>query len=237
MIPTTRLTRPGRPITNAVEEAVFIVFGGPYGAADALGVKKPTIYAVLKEGCVRTKSQAERWEAATTAHGCTIPREELIGWAPWRGPERHDRGGPRNGRNRPPKAAPRRLDPEDRPRPHVVPAPAGVETKVAVDSTAAVSDAHQALVVLGIVRPPGVPARLLEAHARLDRPAAPSTRETRCSSHSIPAIVLDAPAPRERVVSPASGAVAATRKRISSCSSHSILPIARGAVAAPRWAA
>lgn len=83
------LTLPGRPITNAVEEAVFLVFGGLQAAAAALSVGTPTIHAALKEGCVRTKANAERWEKATTEHGCTVPREELIGWAAWTGPSRH----------------------------------------------------------------------------------------------------------------------------------------------------
>lgn len=83
------ITLPGRPIANAVEEAVFLVFGGLQAAASALGVGTPTIHATLKEGCVRTKVNAEKWENATTAAGCTVPREELIGWAPWRGVDRH----------------------------------------------------------------------------------------------------------------------------------------------------
>jgi hypothetical protein len=173
------LTLPGRPITNAVEEAVFLVFRGFQGAAAALGVGAPTIHAALKEGCVRTKANAERWEEATTQHGCTIPREELIGWGPWRGPERHpehdptnDDDGPTNGRSRRQKATRRPLASVSRARPRVASAPAkGV---AATDPPAL-----RALVALGIVRPAGVPSRLLEAHAQLDRPAAPSTRETR----------------------------------------------------------
>jgi hypothetical protein len=183
------LTLPGRPITNAVEEAVFLVFGGFQGAAAALGVGAPTIHAALKAGCVRTKANAERWEEATTQHGCTIPREELIGWGPWRGPERHnpttDDDGPTNGRSRRPKAARRPLASVASSHAHVAPAPAQTGTK---GGAATDPPALHALRALGIVRTPGVPARLLEAHAQLERPAetthAPSAPVSRCSVES-----------------------------------------------------
>lgn len=87
-------------IENAVAEAVFLVFGGIPQAAKALGIVAQGVRNTLSEGKVATRANAERWENATAAAGCKIPREELIGWAPWRGPERHDIGASRLGKGR-----------------------------------------------------------------------------------------------------------------------------------------
>lgn len=79
-------------IDNAVAEAVFLVFGGLREAAVALEMSVQGVRNTLVEGQVRTGKNALRWEEATEKAGCKIPREELIGWAEWRGPERHDIG-------------------------------------------------------------------------------------------------------------------------------------------------
>ena len=76
-------------IDNAVAEAVFLVFGGLREAAVALDISVQGVRNTLTEGQVRTGKNALRWEEATERAGCKIPREELIGWHAWRGPERH----------------------------------------------------------------------------------------------------------------------------------------------------
>lgn len=85
-------------IDNAVAEAVFLVFGGLREAAVALEMSVQGVRNTLVEGQVRTGKNATRWEEATEKAGCKIPREELIGWLPWRGPERHDLGDRRLGK-------------------------------------------------------------------------------------------------------------------------------------------
>lgn len=92
-------------IENAVAEAVHLVFGGVAQAAKALGIVPQGVRNTLAEGRVATRANAERWEEATAKAGCKIPREELIGWATWRGSERHGEGGKAR---RPKGSSPRR---------------------------------------------------------------------------------------------------------------------------------
>lgn len=86
----TRIEIPRQPIVieNAVSEAVFLVFGGVSEAAEALGVVTASIYKVLAQRAVMTRSKAEEWEEKTAEHGCRIPAVELIGMAPWTGASR-----------------------------------------------------------------------------------------------------------------------------------------------------
>ncbi len=90
-------------IGNAVAEAVFLVFGGIPQAAKALGIVPQGVRNTLTEGRVSTRANAERWEQATEAAGCKVPKEELIGWATWKGTERHGDGD----RKRPKGSSPR----------------------------------------------------------------------------------------------------------------------------------
>lgn len=78
-----------RIITNAVEEAVYVVLGGPTKASLAVRVSNQAIHNVLTQRIVRTAEMALAFEDATAAAGCRIPLRELAGKIEWEGPARH----------------------------------------------------------------------------------------------------------------------------------------------------
>lgn len=85
---------PGRKveIANAVAEAVYLTFGGVTAASRILGITPQGIYKHLQAGHVATRTNAEKWAAATRKAGRPIPATELIGLVPWSGPERDTDG-------------------------------------------------------------------------------------------------------------------------------------------------
>jgi hypothetical protein len=77
-----------REVRNALEEAVYGVFGGPTKASFALRVSQTVIHRLLSVGYISKRQTALEWEDATAAAGLRIPAAELMALAPWRGPSR-----------------------------------------------------------------------------------------------------------------------------------------------------
>ncbi len=79
----------GKRIRNAIEEAVYVVLGGPTKASNALGCSNSAVHSLLSSGMVQVRDAALRIEEATRSAGCMVPATELMALVPWRGPERH----------------------------------------------------------------------------------------------------------------------------------------------------
>jgi hypothetical protein len=86
------LTLLQRDIRSAVEEAVYVVLGGPTSAAHALKVSNATIHEVIARGYIKRRDTAIEWEEATAKAGSCIPAAELLAVLPWL-PESRRRGG------------------------------------------------------------------------------------------------------------------------------------------------
>lgn len=74
---------------NALEEAVYVVLGGPTKMCLALQCSNSNIQELVKKGLVQVRNTALAIEQATERAGCRVPAAELMDLVPWQGPERH----------------------------------------------------------------------------------------------------------------------------------------------------
>lgn len=82
-------TTDGRTVRSAIEEAVYVVFGGPTKASLALQCSNSNVQALVSQGFVRRRDTALAIEELTMARGCKVPAAELMALVPWQGPSRH----------------------------------------------------------------------------------------------------------------------------------------------------
>lgn len=83
------LTKDGREIRTAIEEAVYVVLGGPTKASLAFQCSNAAVHALVSNGFTHKRSTALDIEEVTAQHGCRVPAAELMALVPWQGPERH----------------------------------------------------------------------------------------------------------------------------------------------------
>lgn len=83
------LTKDGREIRNAIEEAVYLVLNGPTLAAIEMRCAAGNFYFLMKRGIVERRATALALEEATEKAGCKVPAAELMALVPWQGPSRH----------------------------------------------------------------------------------------------------------------------------------------------------
>lgn len=74
-----------KPITNAIEHAVYGVFGGVRRAAAALDVSTQALYQHLGRGYIADRETALRIERKTIETGQRVPAAELMQLEPWSG--------------------------------------------------------------------------------------------------------------------------------------------------------
>lgn len=79
----------GRIVQNALEEAVYIVLGGPTKASHAFLCSSSNVQDLVKRGFLRDRDTAIRWAEVTEGAGCRIPPAELMDFVTWEGPSRH----------------------------------------------------------------------------------------------------------------------------------------------------
>jgi hypothetical protein len=83
-MPTTTISGPkGRPVSTALEEAIFVQLGGSTKACHALQVSTQAVQKLLTIGYVSSRAKALKIQELTG-----IPAGELMQVAPWRGLER-----------------------------------------------------------------------------------------------------------------------------------------------------
>lgn len=82
-------TTDGRAVRSAIEEAVYVVFGGPTKASLALQCSNSNVQALVSQGFVRRRDTALAIEELTAGRGCKVPAAELMALVPWQGPSRH----------------------------------------------------------------------------------------------------------------------------------------------------
>jgi hypothetical protein len=80
--------KPETTITNAVEEAIYGVLGGPEKAHKALGMSRPMVYIWLGQRMIRNRETALHVEMITAKRGTRIPAAELMALVSWTGPTR-----------------------------------------------------------------------------------------------------------------------------------------------------
>ena len=77
-------------VDNPLIEAVFEALKGKNGAAAALKTSRQNIDYILKKGWpMRDARVAVMFDRATDERGHRVPAVELLGLAPWQGPDLH----------------------------------------------------------------------------------------------------------------------------------------------------